>query len=313
MTVQSPQVRPISAARQYEVMLTALHELMAEGKSDTDEAEAIRDEMDRVWPQLDEKEIDFLRGLSSDLYVLTGDEVYEPYSGTQFQLRADLQTAHSFRDYSGRLRLLRKNPLFLTPYAIAFLRARAYDELGHLDTALLFMRHAVKLYPQRDLYKLSVLDILRRLGRHRDVLVQATSDIEEGVSLEFQIQAADVLYLSATELPPSEAPSLYERAVDLLQQGLGQGQGTWPVPSSLVADGYVTLGACFMGLQQTEKAREAFNKALEIEALNRWALIARDALQPDPDQKNTTFDLRSSQGERYRGGRELSSSLNIAV
>ncbi len=306
-TTQSPSALPVS---EYQVLLKTLHDLMAEGKGDSDEAEAVRDKLDELWPRLTEEEVDFLRGLSSDLYMLTSNEIYSPYAGTQAQLRADLQAAYVSHDYHARLRLLRKSPTFLTPYGLAFLRARAYEELDHLDIALLFMRHAVNLNPRRDLYKLFVLDLLRKSGQYDQVLAQTDTYVEQGASLELRIQAADVLYLSATQLPLYQAEPFIERAVELLRQCLLQDQSVQSAPAALVADGYITLGACFVSQLQPDKAIEAFNKALEIEPNNEWAL---DALQTTFTQKSVAVRLQSSHGEPYRGGRELFSLLDMAA
>ena len=58
---------------QYESMLKDLHRLIAEGKGDSDEADALREAMDVPWRALSSEEIDRLNRLSSDLYILHGD------------------------------------------------------------------------------------------------------------------------------------------------------------------------------------------------------------------------------------------------
>src|SRR5437588_8905600 len=52
-------------------LLRELHFLMAEGKSETDEADRIRDLMDDHWYQMSSPEIHRVEGLSADLYTLT--------------------------------------------------------------------------------------------------------------------------------------------------------------------------------------------------------------------------------------------------
>src|SRR5436853_6700390 len=81
---------------QYETLLRRLHELMAAGKGDTDEADTVRDEMDLPWRALRRKEIARLDGLSADLYMLEDDEVFEaaePEERTAERLGTELERA----------------------------------------------------------------------------------------------------------------------------------------------------------------------------------------------------------------------------
>lgn len=130
---------------EYEALLKQLHELMAAGKSDSNEAETIRDKMDSPWLNLSREEIQRLNGLSADLYMLQDDEVFEKYDGTQEQLRSDLGTAWERRDWARVLALLRKGPAHISPQGLASLRAQAYKALGHDDTARMFEDYAAQL------------------------------------------------------------------------------------------------------------------------------------------------------------------------
>lgn len=131
----------------YEKLLIELHRLIADGKGDDEEAEAVRDAMDTPWYRLSREEDDRMSGLSADLYMLQDDEVYEKSDWTQEQIRVILNSAWELDDYELVLRVLRKGTPFLTPDRVAFLRGRCYAALGHLDTALLFMRYAAARDP----------------------------------------------------------------------------------------------------------------------------------------------------------------------
>lgn len=61
---------------------------------------------------------------------------------------------------------------------LAYLRARAYAALGHLDTALLFARFAAEQNPQNAFYRLAVLDLLLKLHRNEDALAQADAYVQ---------------------------------------------------------------------------------------------------------------------------------------
>ena len=159
----------------YEKLLIELHRLIAEGKGDDEEADAIRDQMDGPWYRLSREEDDRMSGLSADLYMLQDNEVYEPYEGTQEQLRSDLNAAWERGDYEAALGFLRKGTPFLTPERVAYLRGRCYAALGHLDTALLFMRYASNRDPERAAYRVAILDLLLSLQRLDEARAEAQS------------------------------------------------------------------------------------------------------------------------------------------
>lgn len=163
---------------QYESLLRRLHPLMAAGEGDTDEADAVRDEMDKPWRELSREEIARLDGLSADLYMLEGDEVAEPCHAddrTPERLRAELKAARDRGDWETVLALLRKGPTFIAADQIAFLRARAYEALGHLEASRLFMEHAAELNPCESLYKSQLIEQLSRLERHDEAVGRADS------------------------------------------------------------------------------------------------------------------------------------------
>ena len=155
---------------QYERFLKELSRLMAEGKGDADEADAVRDEMDVPWYTLSEEETKRLRGLSADLYMLQDEEVYESHGGTEQELRSALSEALGRLDYEAVLSLLRKGTPFLSPAQVAALRGRCYATLGHLETGLLFMRYAAEHEPEQATHELYILMLLVRLNRGQEVL-----------------------------------------------------------------------------------------------------------------------------------------------
>ena len=156
----------------YESLLIELHRLIAAGMGNDDEADVVRDEMDAPWLKLSQEENMRLNGLSADLYALQNNEIYESYSGTPEQLRADLNAAWGRSDYETTLALLRKGTPFLTPDRVAYLRGRSYAGLGHADVGLLFLRDAAERDPERPSYRVAVLDLLLSLHRTEDALAE---------------------------------------------------------------------------------------------------------------------------------------------
>ena len=172
------------AYREYEHLLVQLHRLIAEGQGDSEAADILRDAMDEPDRKLSHQEVARLNGLSSDLYMLspghprgftTDGEQREMDHRTTEALHAMAETRspeplrfalNAFReeiiaaeergDWESVLALLRNGLLEFVPrHVIAYVRAMAYEALGHSEVALLFYSHAARTDPQyRDLPKL---------------------------------------------------------------------------------------------------------------------------------------------------------------
>ena len=132
-----------------EELTRQLHHLIADGKCDTEEADAVRDKMDTPWLRLNGEERECLNGLSADLYMLSNEEVFEPLDRSKAQLASELESALCCERWTEALALLRKNADVVTTEQRAIVRARAYEALGHHDTALLFLTYAVSLIPHQ--------------------------------------------------------------------------------------------------------------------------------------------------------------------
>ena len=63
---------------EYVRQLLKLQALMAQGLGESSEADALREEMLPTWRRLSSEELARVDGLSGDLYMLTGEEVFEP-------------------------------------------------------------------------------------------------------------------------------------------------------------------------------------------------------------------------------------------
>ena len=157
---------------QYESLLRELHRFIAAGMGDSDEAEAVREEMDAPEQRLTQDEIMRLNGLSADLYMLQDDEIYEKYDGTQEELRASLKAALDRHNHEAVLSLLRKGTPFLTPGQVAALRGRSYAALGHLETALPFLQYAAQREPEDAAHGLFLVGLLLQLDRPEDALAE---------------------------------------------------------------------------------------------------------------------------------------------
>ena len=152
-----------SAIHLYSKWLRQLHALIAEGKGDDDEADKLRDEMDLPWRQLNKDELNFVQGLSADLYTLSLDShIKHPLTGgiNSNDFAAELRIMRRAGNFYGVLALLRDRPQCISADLAAFLRGWCYEQLGDFATAELFFEHAAKLDNKNDLYAMFALDPL---------------------------------------------------------------------------------------------------------------------------------------------------------
>jgi hypothetical protein len=151
---------------------------MSQGKGETEEAEALREESLHPWTKLNEQEMDRVNGLSADLYMLENNEIYErvkPEERSRERLGPRLQAAWDRQDWDEVLAWLRTGPDFLNQDLIAYLRGRCWQEMGHHDVALLFFEYAAKRDPQNVNYQMMVIEELVQLGHLQDILQRANA------------------------------------------------------------------------------------------------------------------------------------------
>jgi tetratricopeptide (TPR) repeat protein len=287
---------------EYESLLKQLHRLIATGNGNSEEADAVRDEMDRPERELSSEELTRLNGLSADLYMLQGDEVFErpgedPW--TPQQLAAHLKSAWTREDWEGVLQLLRQGPTFIDRDRIAYMRAWAYSELGHPDTSLLFMEYAADLNPREPQYRLQLIEQLSQLGRHAEARERVDEYIQDDSSSPaLLIKAASVLFRAARASDRETASPVYEQAIQLLRRALPTASDALP---DVVASGYLTLGLCYEALGQLESADGAYSTVLERDRVDGTAtdphgiaLVARALLRMASDPAAAIADFQSA-------------------
>ncbi len=134
--------------RQYVHLLKRLHGFIADGKGNSDDANAIREELDQHIGDLSEREYRRAEGLCEDLYTLVEDE--PPPSATSVARRSreeivsDL-SANWERDWDRVLELLREGASFIPIDVASYVRGRSWDDFGESEIALLFFARASQL------------------------------------------------------------------------------------------------------------------------------------------------------------------------
>lgn len=157
-----------SPAKVYAYFLLELHERIAEGEGESDEADRLRDEMDDSWNELSPEEAERMRLLSEDLYVITEGRM-PPASMTEDQRQEYArQVEDNFnrdlrREADQVLAFLRSSaPKEVPGDVIPYLQATVWKELGFPHVALRFMREAEQKDPR---HRVQTMSLLQSIGR----------------------------------------------------------------------------------------------------------------------------------------------------
>ena len=148
-------VKQDSHYRHYVELLIELHKLMRDGRSETNEADEIRDQMDEPWYGMEPAEVERSKGISADLASLEPDSPYaHPVTGgiRSAQVAQTINAARASSEYEGILQTLRDRSESVSADRAAFLRGWCYEHLGEPEVAELFYQHAAKLDRENDLY-----------------------------------------------------------------------------------------------------------------------------------------------------------------
>lgn len=145
---EEAEERSMNPKREHEQKLLQLHRLLAEGKGETEEHEALCESMLESWDLLDTTTRELFRGLSGDLDMLGGTERLETTEESPADLAHEIERAWRGKDFPRVLSLLRKvqRPFFPAD-RVAHMRGRCWSELGFHEAAHTFYEHASKLNP----------------------------------------------------------------------------------------------------------------------------------------------------------------------
>jgi tetratricopeptide (TPR) repeat protein len=206
-------------------LLQELHRLIAAGRDEGEEAEALRAEMDPLWYAMSEEERDRIRGLTEDLYVLAeGGAKQAPMSpeekaGWSAEATTVLSGMFAGRDVDAALKFLRRPvPDDRPRYIIPFLQARCWDRLGEGEIALLFLKEAERVEPR---HAVLVLNLLERLARTEEAMKYAERIIANPHSSGEELyQAAATLLRPARQMRPGEASPIFQRVIPILERSL---------------------------------------------------------------------------------------------
>lgn len=130
-----------------------LHRLLAAGKEDSPEADAIRDATDGPWNALSEVERNRVRNLSEDLYSLIEPPPIAQPMNPQAQVKFnEALEAKQRGEWDNALDLLRCWRAYIDPALVSYLRGSIWLEAGDPGTAALFYEHAIQREPENKDY-----------------------------------------------------------------------------------------------------------------------------------------------------------------
>lgn len=259
-------------------LLLQLHNLIAHGKEDSEEAESVRDATEKPWYRLSEAEQTRLRVLSANLDMLINDEAFRhvpPEQRTEKYLGDLLVQAQQNRDWDTALALLRNGPDFLSPDELAHLRGASYFYLGHYDIAYLFAEYAFKQNPNKTEYAyLAMASLLE--GRHYQeaslwanrILANANANASD------RLGAVWALFKEAQDLSQGMARVQYNRIAPILQELVDRRNDTSldEIKQILGLKLDIILAFCYMGANQTNKAISILDNILAKDPKNEDAL-----------------------------------------
>jgi tetratricopeptide (TPR) repeat protein len=259
-----------------------LHQLLAVGKDDSPEADAIRDATDGPWEALSEVERNRVRNLSEDLYSLV--EPPPPAQPMNPQAQAKLNEAFEAKqrgEWDRALDLLRRWQAHIDPALASYLRGSIWLAAGDPGTAALFFEHASKLNPDSENYQflfLTALDIYDpAAGQKRAAEILKSPDTFSPVVVS---RAAEIEFKLAMAASETETQQAIQRLEPILKNTLARFEQQDPstVNLSIYVATLSLLGAGYEFRGATQTALEYYSRGLQVEPYNDALLVARGIL-----------------------------------
>lgn len=279
----------VPAFSQVREELLALHDLIIDGKGNSEKANKIRNASDEAWFELEEEQQDIINGLSSDLLDMQKVveepkmEVVPPAPQGVFEAFALMHDGKAIE----ALDLLRKNKQFKPFSRICYFRGRCWEALREPRTALVFFRHAHRLAPYNEEYEAAELGALAdaNLKDGRDSVQWILNNTRESSPIVV-MRACEIAFQDAQRsVDQDTARAVYEKLIHALHDALGnlQGRGElWkPRPMSEHQPIYSALfslvATCCRNVDNVDAAFHYYTIAVGLDPFNSVLLTARGA------------------------------------
>jgi tetratricopeptide (TPR) repeat protein len=276
--------RPLTLSPSYLATVRGTHELhrlIAEGKEDGPEAEAIRDASDGPWEALSETERARARWVAEDLYSLYEEPPARQEMTSDAQARLnEVYEARERGEWDLSLQLLRTWRAYFDPFLVSYLRGTIWLDAGDPATAALFFQHAHKLNPGDPihlamfLYALSIADPPAALTEAENVL----RDYRKFSPVVY-VRAADIKFMSARLLSEAERNQIFLSIEPVLKEAIHIAETeSQKVDGSTVVMALGLLGVGYEFLGRWQDAVDQYSTALHIDPENDGLLVARGIL-----------------------------------
>lgn len=278
----------------YEIRLHRLHELIAAGVGDEPAADKIRDEMDEDYRALSSAEIARLDGISADLYSLFETSLENASITTEDRLLAS--ACIQARDH-GRwdevTHLLRKIPQVFPGSKLAYMRFKAYAELGHQSTALLFLKRAITLEPTFFRFQFNLVYHLVKVGLEQEAVDLANKYLDDVHAHPALVIAGAYVKFKLIDLVGFEdAQKGYSQITQALEHALKQIDQLQLEPRSLLVLGFTMLGVFYDKAGKMLMAVKAFSRALELDPKCHVLRVSRGLALARKYPKKAASDFR---------------------
>ncbi len=239
-----------------EIYLVKLASLTENGVDGNAEYDRLCDNLGDLESRLTVSDVQFLRDLSSDLYMLETDEIYEgtrPDIPDWPSLKGAVSSRYRSGDWLALLSLLRQPAEELTAEARAFTRGMAYEALGSHAAAWAFFTHASQIAHDKPIYQYFALESLDQWNPDES-LAQAQQYLNDTAShLAIKLRSASLILARLVDLEVTNREPIRELAIHVLP-ALGSAAHQTDVPREVVIAGYATLALCLEILEDFANA-----------------------------------------------------------
>jgi tetratricopeptide (TPR) repeat protein len=266
---------PDDPRRHAERLTIHLQELIRGGRGDEILADGIRESLTEELARLPADERRLLTSLAGDLYMLAGEECLAPEQSV-----LEIRDAWHARDWKRLLALLAHHVPGMGAHYRAYLRGRAWGELGYRRAAVQFLRHAWSLQAENDNYGyLTVQAILDAEDFEEAWAIAGKLLADDRTSVTLLYKVADVLYAGAHRSGPPIEERLYRRVIEVVDRA--RALPTKPSVPSVVIGGLVKKAFSLANLENVEDAESALTAALGVDHESDIVLAARGLLRLD--------------------------------
>jgi tetratricopeptide (TPR) repeat protein len=290
-------VTPTLAA--YADLLLKLHQLIANGRGDAEESDAIRDHMDFHWNLLDVEDLEIVRQLSADLSrIFEVEESLHPsadfYSA---DLAAEISKAHESKDYLRVLRLLTERPQEISFGRAAIVRGMSYRELGLVQAGLTFMWHAATRSESRESAYVIALNTMWHYVDIDAAAMRALELLREGKITGIAYLVVASLLLTAAADTNGPLRTEYAEASKLLLTNILR-SAPGDEARNAQAQCHEMLSNCYFLLGETPQAIQELGTAIELTPNDGELYVQRGLILLDSNFQSakSDFEMASEMG-----------------